>query len=135
MEILNKIKEIDILVNYKKIWPYVKPYRTRAVLALLITIPAGAMDATIAMLLKPYMDNVLLDKNADINSWIPIVIILLSALQSGINYCSTYLNAWVGQNITRRMKLDLFRKLMYNEISFFDKSTSGEVLFRFNTDA
>ena len=49
----SKVTSSQMYVNYRKMWKYVKPYWGRAVLALLITIPIGAMDAVIAWALKP----------------------------------------------------------------------------------
>lgn len=42
--------------NYSRMWPFVKPYWFRALLAVLICIPIGSLDAVIALSLKPYMD-------------------------------------------------------------------------------
>lgn len=40
-------------------WPYVKPFWFVALLSLLIGIPIGALDAAIALFLKPYTDLVI----------------------------------------------------------------------------
>ena len=79
------------------ILPYVKPYWIRGLLGVLITIPIGSMDAVIAWSLKPYMDIVMVEKNTASTSYIPLLIILFSSLQSLLNYTATYLNTWVGQ--------------------------------------
>ncbi|MBE6449177.1 MAG: ABC transporter ATP-binding protein [Alphaproteobacteria bacterium] len=116
-------------------YPYVKPYKTRAILALLITLPIGSMDAVIAWVLKPYMDTVMIEKSVQATSLIPILIILFSLLQSLLNYGATYLNTWVGNRITMDLKMTLFKKMMRKDPAFFDKTNSGEILFRFNNDA
>jgi hypothetical protein len=41
-------------VLYKKLYPFTKPYARRALLAFLVTLPVGTLDAAIAALLKPY---------------------------------------------------------------------------------
>ena len=120
--------------NYRKILPYVKLYWGRALLAVLITIPIGSMDAVIAWSLKPYMDVVMVEKNTASTAYIPILIIVFSCLQSLLNYTATYLNTWVGRKIANDVKIDLFDKLMAYDASFFDKSTSGDIQFRFNND-
>ncbi len=134
VKFLKKIKGTYIVSNYSKIMPYVKPYWVRGLLAVLITIPIGAMDAVIAGALKPYMDVVMLDKTASSTTYIPLLIILFSCAQSLLNYTATYLNTWVGQKISQGLKITLFEKLMRYDASFFDKSTSGDILFRFNYD-
>lgn len=58
----DKINSLYAVQNYRKILPYVRPYWIRALLAVLITIPIGSMDAVIAWSLKPYMDVVMVEK-------------------------------------------------------------------------
>lgn len=115
-------------------WPYIKPYWLRAFAALIITIPVGSMDALIALALKPYMDVVLIEKSIASTSYIPILIIIFALIQGFFNYSANYLNTWVGSKITNDVKSSLFQKLMSYDAVFFDKSTSGEVQFRFNND-
>lgn len=133
-KIREKINSLYMVKNYRKILPYVKPYWGRALLAVLITIPIGSMDAVIAWSLKPYMDVVMVEKNTASTAYIPILIIVFSCLQSLLNYIATYLNTWVGRKIANDVKIDLFDKLMAYDASFFDKSTSGDIQFRFNND-
>ncbi len=137
-EMLAKLKEkinsINAVRNYRKIYPYVRPYWLRALLSVLITIPIGSMDAVIAWSLKPYMDVVMVEKSTSATSYIPILIIVFSCLQSLLNYAGTYLNTWVGRKIANDVKMDLFDRLMACDASFFDKTTSGQVLFGYNSD-
>lgn len=135
MKIKQSIKNTYIIQNYRKIYPYVKPYLFRAVLALLVTLPLGAMDAVIAWVLKPYMDVVMIEKSAKATSLLPLLVIVFSLAQSLLNYAATYLNTWVGQKITMDLKKNLFKKMMRCDATFFDRTTSGDIMFRFNQDA
>lgn len=131
-----KFLNLNLVVNYRKILPYVKPYWGRALIAVLITIPIGAMDAVIAWALKPYMDVVMVEKSTLAKStlFIPLLIIIFSLCQSLLTYSATYLNTWVGQRIAMDVKKKLFFKLMHYNAAFFDKNTSGDIIFRFNND-
>ena len=44
-----EIKKVNIAQAYKRMWPFVKPYWFRALIATLITIPIGSLDALIAL--------------------------------------------------------------------------------------
>jgi len=101
---------------------------------VLVTIPIGSADALIAWSLKPYMDVVMVEKNITKTWYIPFLIIIFSLLQSILSYVATYLNTWVGRKISNDVKIDLFNKLMRYDCAYFDKNTSGNVLFRFNYD-
>ncbi len=120
--------------NYRKMWKYVKPYWGRALLALVITVPIGAMDAVIAWALKPYMDIVMIEKGTNYTAYIPLLIIVFTLIQSIFNYSATYLNTWVGQKVSMGLKVDLFKKLLHYHAAFFDASSSGQIVYRFNSD-
>lgn len=132
--VFGKLNNLYIVHNYKKIMPYVRPYWFRALIAVLITIPIGAMDAVIAASLKPYMDVVMVEKNTASTAYIPILIIIFSLVQSLLNYMATYMNTWVGRKIANDVKIDLFDKLMHYDASYFDRVSSGDVQYRFNQD-
>ncbi len=119
---------------YQIMWPFIKPYFFRALLAVMISIPIGALDSVIALALKPYMDIVLIEKSEQSPVYIPILIIAFTSIQGVLNYMATYLNTWVGTKINQDMKRCLFKKLMSLETAFFDKYDSGVVIQRFSAD-
>ena len=135
----NKLKEkmlsVYTLKNYSLILPYAKPYWFRTLIAVLITVPVGSMDAVIAWSLKPFMDVVLVEQQTGWTSYIPLMIITFSVLQAVLTYMATYMNTWVGNRIALDIKKKLFNKLIYNDAVFFDTCDSGMVLMRFNRDA
>lgn len=130
-----RLMNTQMIGNYRKMYPYVRPYWVRAVLAVLITIPIGSFDALTAWILKPYMDVVLVEKQVHAVSLMPLVIVIGSLLQSLCNYGATYLNTWVGQKITMGMKRDLYKKLLHCDPAFFDHTSSGNVIMKFSTCA
>ena len=130
-----KIKSNQFVVNYGRMWPFVKPIWGVALLSLLICIPVGGLDAAIALFLKPYTDVVVVGKNMEAPWFIPILIVGFTTVQGLLNFGSAYLNTWVGGKLTMAVRRRLFAKLMVMEPAFFDRSTSGEVMFRFNQDA
>ena len=121
--------------HYEMMWPFVKPYLFRAILAVLISIPIGALDSVIALALKPYMDIVLIEKSKQSSIYIPFLIVAFTSLQGFLNYSATYLNTWVGTKINHDLKRKLFQKLMSMETSFFDTHDSGMVIQRFSSDS
>ena len=121
--------------HYKIMWPFVRPYLFRALLAVALCIPIGALDAVVALALKPYMDVVLVDKSDQSPAYIPLVIVAFTIVQGALNYAAAYLNGWVGGKITVDVKRALFRKLLFLEPAFYDKNDSGYIIQRFSSDA
>lgn len=134
-ELKNKILHNMFVNNYKRMWPFIKPYWFRGVLSLLLAMPIGAMDAVIAMALKPYMDLVMVEKSVQTAWYIPLVIILFTVAQGILTYAANYLNTWSGAKITNKLKLTLYKKMLFFETEFFNKKNSGDVIFMFNNNA
>lgn len=133
------ISKNQFILSYKRMWPFVRPYWGRALLATLITIPIGSLDAIIALSLKPFMDTVLLEKGEQTPFNLPLYIIpafivLFTIIQSLLEYGSAYLNTWVGQKITNTLKEKVYAKLVRSDASFIDQTSSGSVAFRCDTD-
>ena len=131
----NIVLQNSFVQNYRRMWPYVKPYWFRALMSVLLAAPIGMLDGVIAMSLKPYMDLVMIDKSLQAAWYIPIVIVLFTSIQGGLTYGANYLNTWVGAKITNLLKLDLYKKMLCFETEFFNKKNSGDVIFMFNNNA
>ena len=134
-DFLKKLNELRFVINYRRMWPYVRPVWFRALCSMLICIPIGSLDAVIALALKPYMDLVMVEKSVTSPWYIPLGIVAFTSVQGGLKYLSSYLSTWVGGRITNGLKFDLFKKLLTFETSFFDKRKSGDVIFQFNNMA
>ncbi len=135
-----EIKKVNLVEAYQRMWPLVKPYWFRCLLATLITLPIGALDAVIALALKPFMDTVVVSQNGETPFnlplyVIPIFIILFTLFQSALEYASAYLSAWTGGKITQEMKKKLYEKLLVLDTSFLDSVSSGLIVTRFDADA
>ena len=135
-----EIKKVNLKEAYQRMVPFVKPYWFRCLLATLITLPIGGLDAIIALALKPFMDTVVVEQNGatpfNLPLYvIPIFIIVFTLLQSALEYASAYLNAWTGGKITQEMKKKLYEKLLTLDTAFLDSVSSGLIVTRFDGDA
>ena len=135
----SKVKNNSFVLNYSRMWPFVKPFWGRALVSTLITIPIGSLDAIIALALKPFMDMVVMDKGEGtfLNLplyWIPVFVIGFTVIQSVLEYTSSYLNTWVGGKITTSVKKHIYSKLVTCEPAFIDANSSGFIVFRCDTD-
>lgn len=134
IELMSESTNYSNVYLIKRIYKYIRPFLVRTIIAMVITIPIGGLDALIAYILRPYMDEVLLKKSINAAWYVPIAIIVFTGIQGILTYVSTYLNGWLGQRITNNVKCELYSKLLRLETSYFDKSTSGYILTRFNAD-
>ena len=133
--LLAKMNSNILIVNARRMWPYIKPYWFRALLGVCLTVPVGALDGVVAMFLKPFMDKVMVDKQPHFSALIPFLIVGFTIVQGVLIYSSNYLNTWVAQKITIGVKRRLYSKLLSMDTSYFDQNNSGTILFRYSNDA
>lgn len=131
-----------------KIFPYIKPYMFRIILAFLVSVPVGLLDGIVAFSLKPYMDFVVGQKNLEFALFnynfsinysiiavaIPFAVIMFAIIQGVLRYLNDYLSSWISQKITNGVKIDLYKRLVYMDTSFYDENSSGVVLTRYLSD-
>ena len=132
---MNLIQNNETINNFIRIFPFIKPYWKRVLIALGLAIPIGCLDAVIALSLKPYMDIVMVEKNVQSPWYIPFLIVAFTSLQGVLNYAAAYMNDWVTMKVTNNLKRALYDKLMRKSSVYFDTKTSGDSLKRFNNDA
>lgn len=134
-----KIKEnesqIGFIQGYVKMWPFIKKYVWFAVLGVILTAPVGTLDALIALFLKPFMDDVMVSKQEDFASNVPLVIVGFVIIQGIFIYTSTLVNSYVGGKVNLDLRTKLFTKLLNQDCKFYDKNDSGTIIFRFYNDA
>lgn len=135
LDVIIEQGSLSPLAGLKKFWPFLKPYIFLTILGVLLTIPVGGLDAAVASFLKPFMDNVMVDKNTEFALKVPFIIIGFILVQGICIYTSNIVNTYVGARISTDLKLALYKKLLVSESVFFDKNTSGIVLLRFCNDA
>lgn len=132
----------------KRIFPFIKPYTSRIILGILISLPSGAMDGLLAVSIKPYMDCVIANKpfivhiaektfllsSDKIGILIPIGVILFALFQGLLRYLNSYITSSTSLKITNSVRTTLFSRFVLMDTSFFDKNESGILLQRYLSD-
>jgi ATP-binding cassette, subfamily B, bacterial MsbA len=117
------------IVVYGFLGKLIRPYWFRAIIAAFITIPIGALDGTIAFVLKPYVDGMQSGVKSQYPvEWIPFIIVGFTLLQGLLNYVSIYLNGWLGFKVMADLRAQLFAKLQTMDVSYFHQTPSGNLI-------
>ncbi len=116
-------------------WPFVKPIWFISLLSLVIGVPIGSLDATIALFLKPYTDLVIVSNNAQAPWYLPFLIVGFTIIQGVLLYLSAFLTAYAGGKLNLNVKEALYNKLLSLDPKYYDEQNSGRILMRFSSDA
>jgi len=116
--------------DLKRVFDYIKPYKTQVFFALVIILIAN-----FAALIGPFIVMQALDyaiPNGDIGHLVMLgIVFLISVIVSGL--CASYRIkniAKIGQNALRDMRLELFTHLQTLSFDFFDSRPHGKILIR-----
>ena len=129
------MNQTSFIRGYKQIWPYLKPVWFMGLLGIVLTIPVGALDAVIAYFLKPFIDNVMVARQKSFADYVPHIIICFTGIQGIFIYFSALVNNFVAGKISLFIKIALYKKLLFLDSNFYDRTTTGKIIFRFYSDA
>ncbi len=120
--------------TFKRLWPYVLPYKFGFVVAIIGMAIYGAVDASLIYLVKPLIDSGLAEGNAESLRWAPLIIIAMFLVRGSANFISSYCMSWVSQHVIRTMRQAVFEKYLRLPVSYFDTRSSGDLISKVTYD-
>ncbi|MFA5074948.1 MAG: ABC transporter ATP-binding protein [Candidatus Babeliales bacterium] len=120
--------------SLKKILRYTKKYWSYLLLSVFTASLYGLASGAPTYVIKFAVDEVFVKK---INSLlIPFILcfLLLFTLKGVFMYLSNYYMNFVGNKVINDIRQDLFNKVVYFPISFFQKNTTGQLMSHFLND-
>ncbi|MBS3796767.1 lipid A export permease/ATP-binding protein MsbA [Pseudoalteromonas sp. BDTF-M6] len=120
--------------TYKRLLGYVTSYKSAAIVAIIGMLGYSAMDATFVWLMQPFIDDGLTDRNSTVLSWAPYVVIALVLGRGTFNFLSSYCLAYVGSQVVRALRQDLFVHMLNLPVTFHDNHSNGELISKITFD-
>jgi len=124
----------DGAVIYRRLLVYAVPYKWVFALAILGMTVAAATDAGLAAMLKPILDGGFVEKDPEWIALLPMMFIGLALLRGVGTFVSTFLMAWIGRHIVKKLRKEMFAHILSLPASFYDASSSGQLISKFTFD-
>lgn len=118
----------------KQYLPYLIGYKKEFFLALLGMVAVAVGTAGTAQLIKPILDDVFINKDIEMLSLMPFMLVAVFSLKGIGGYIQTYYTSYIGQDVVRKLRDKLVSHLSYLDIDFFKKMHTGEILSRITND-
>lgn len=113
---------------------YVSKYKAKLYLAVIFMIIVAATSAFHVWLVKPALDGIFISKNSQLLVLLPLIVIIVAIIKGAASYYQNYLIKYIGQSIVNDIQLDLYKHLIYADIEFLKKHSSGNLISRFVND-
>jgi ATP-binding cassette, subfamily B, bacterial MsbA len=129
--------------SYRRLYSYVKPYKTRFILGLALGLAYGGVNSLFPIAIARVTSTIFqgaarspmamgsnlhaLDTGPKINSIILICLAIpaIMMVRSLCSYGSTYCMQWVSNKVVSDIRTQLFSKMVRNSMDFFNKARSG----------
>lgn len=120
---------------FRRIFAYTRPYRKIVAFTLFTTITLACISPLRPWLIQFTFDHyVSATKNMDMLFKMTILLIGLLCMEGVIQFFDTYFANWLGQNIIRDLRVDLFRHLVNMRLKYFDNNAIGTLVTRIISD-
>ncbi|MDD4071180.1 MAG: lipid A export permease/ATP-binding protein MsbA [Desulfobacterales bacterium] len=96
-------------------------------------IVAGSTSAT-AFLVKPVLDDIFFKKNLTMLKLVPFVIAIMYVIRGAGMYGQEYFMSYVGEDIIRKLRNNLYSRIQDLSLAFFYKEKTGVLMSRITND-
>ena len=115
---------------YLRLLAYAKPHWPMFVLGVFGMALFAAVDTGLAWLVKEFLDGAFVDRDPQVLVMVPAGIVGLFAARGIGDYLSTYAPGWVGRQVIKGLRADVFRHYLVLPASFFDRNGAAPLLSR-----
>ncbi|WP_328950555.1 ABC transporter ATP-binding protein/permease [Streptomyces sp. NBC_00184] len=127
-------KDRSAVQSLLRLWPYVKPVRTRLFGAALIAIVASCLGLVIPLVLKWIVDGPVAHQDPG-GVWLGALFLLLLGITEAVLFgVRRWMVARPLAGVEASMRADLYRHLQRLPVAFHDRWSSGQLLSRGTTD-
>jgi ATP-binding cassette, subfamily B, bacterial MsbA len=113
---------------YARLFQYVKQYWLALILALIASMVYAGIDSWFVYFLEPLLNKGLIQKNHDFLKWAPLLVLSVFVLRGLTSFVSNYNLASTSRNVILQLRKDIFVHLQRLPASFFDHTTTGNIL-------
>ncbi len=121
-------------VTSRIIFNYLLEHKLKILLALIMMVISAAATGLHAWLVRPALDEVLINGNKEMLFLIPIAIIIATLIKGLATYTHSYQMSKVAHAIIAKLQTQMFEKLMYLNMKFYNDSKSGNLISRLIND-
>jgi ATP-binding cassette, subfamily B, bacterial MsbA len=115
---------------YRRLLRYSADYWPMFLAAMLAMAVYAATETGFAYLIKPLLDHSFVERDPWLIRWMPPLIVSIFVLRGVANFVSTYCMNWVGRQVIKRLRREVFGKFLVLPTRYYDENSSGALLSR-----
>ncbi|HSZ09455.1 MAG TPA: lipid A export permease/ATP-binding protein MsbA [Steroidobacteraceae bacterium] len=113
---------------YRRLLKYAKPYAGVFLIGVLGSILFAASNASLAYLVRNFMHGTFITSDPSIQWKVPLGVVVLFTLRGIGDYIQSYFPSWVGRQVIKGLRRDVFSHYLRLPTAFLDRQQSGHLL-------
>ena len=127
---MNDPVQSDAAAVYRRLLGYARPHLGMFAIGVLGMATFASTDAALAYLVQRFLGGAFVDPDPRIVWVVPIGAVVLFFLRGVGDYVSNYFPGWVGRQIIKAMRADLFAHYLRLPTRYYESAASGQMLSR-----
>jgi subfamily B ATP-binding cassette protein MsbA len=121
---------------YRRLLGYVRPHRGIFLLGALGLGVSAAAEVGFLQLMKTFLDATFVQQNGQMLFYLPIGVLVLFFFRGLGDYVGNYASGWVGRQVIKKLRGELFRHYLDLPVAYYDRSQSAQLLstLTYNTE-
>ena len=115
---------------YLRLLAYARPHWPMFLLGVVGMVMFAAVDTGFAFLVKRFLDGAFGERDSRMLVLVPVGIIVLFAVRGVGDYLSVYAPGWVGRQVIKAIRHDVFSRYLQLPVSYFDRNGVAALLSR-----
>ena len=130
-KVTGKVFDYQLFV---RLLSYAKIYRMQFVISAIAVVLLALFAAVRPVLLQQIIDDYITNKNSEQLLVFIILMFVVLLFEVIFQFLFIYFANWLGQNIVKDMRIQLFRHLSYFKMQYFNNSSVGKLVTRVVSD-
>ncbi len=129
--VVGKVYDVKL---FARLMRYARFYRLQFLIAVVSVLSVALFAAIRPVLLKQVIDDYVYNRNAEQLLLFVMLMLLVLVFEVLFQFLFIYFANWLGQNIVRDMRTQLFKHLLHFKMQFYNRSAVGKLVTRVVSD-
>ena len=130
-KITGKAYDLDIL---KRLLKYTKPYKRIFIQSVVLTVLLAGLAPLRPLLIQYTLDKYILFNNSEGLLMMTVIMLVLLAMQTAVQYFQTFLTNILGQSVIKDLRVKVFSHITKLRLKYFDRTPIGQLITRTVSD-
>ncbi len=126
----NDIKKIFDLGLLRRLFSYTAPYKGSFYLSISLSVILAVVAPLRPWLIQLSVDKYISNKLLEGLIWISVIQLGILLVENLLRFWFMYLIGWLGQTVVNDMRKKVFRKVLFQDIAYYDRTPIGTLTTR-----